>query len=50
MNTTHILYEYSCDVSFIKSLLEKNRIETALEELNKLQQRIESDYITSLAQ
>jgi len=49
MNTTHILYEYSCDVSFIKSLIESGRTETALEELNKLQKQIENDYITALA-
>ena len=49
MNITHILYEYSCDVSFIKSLVERGRIETAIEELNKLQKQIENDYITSLA-
>lgn len=50
MNITHMLYEYSCDIDFIKSLVEKNRIESALKELDKLQQRIENDYVTSLAQ
>ena len=49
MNITHILYEYSCDVSFIKSLIESGRTETALRELDKLQRQIENDYITSLA-
>lgn len=50
MNITHILYEYSNYVSFIKALVEKGRNESALEELNKLQRQIENDYITSLVQ
>ena len=49
MNTTHILYEYSCDVNFIKSLVELGRTEAAIKELDKLQKQIENDYITSLA-
>lgn len=49
MNTIHILYEYSCNVSFIRSLVEAGRTEAALKELDKLQKQIENDYITALA-
>lgn len=50
MNITHILYEYSCDVNYIKALVEQNHLESALRELEKLQKQIENDYITALAQ
>lgn len=50
MNVTHMLYEYSCDVSFIRSLIEQGRFDSALAELEKLTKQIDNDYITSLAQ
>jgi hypothetical protein len=50
MNVTHMLYEYSCDLDFIRVLIEKGRTESALEEIEKLQKQVENDYITSLAQ
>lgn len=50
MNITHILYEYSAELSFIRALVEKGRIDSALVELDKLDKLIENDYITALAQ
>lgn len=49
MNITHILYEYEATLSYIQSLVERGRIESALGEITKLRKELENDYITSLA-
>lgn len=50
MNVTHMLYEYSAVVDYIRALLEHNRVDSAICELDKLGKEIMNDYITSLAE